>query len=81
MEEKKFSMSIVWHNCLTYKPSEFFNSELFVTNGKCFCKVVYKENVGFVGDGVFIDDTCGKNWWWCDMNQTINEVWEDKLCQ
>lgn len=79
----KFTMGLVWHNCLTYKPSEKYNPCLFVTDGTNFYKVVYKQDVGFVGDGVFIDDSTAENYWWADMLQTIggSELFEkSKTC-
>ena len=35
-QKNKFSMELVWHNCLTYKPEEKFNQELYVTDGTKF---------------------------------------------
>ena len=73
-QKNKFTMELVWHNCLTYKPEEKFNQELYVTDGTKFYKVVYKNDVGFVGDGIFIDDTIAKDYWWADLLQTINHT-------
>lgn len=46
---------------------------MFATDGTNLYKVVYKRNVSFVGDGVFIDDTTAENYWWADMLQTIGD--------
>ena len=74
LQKNKFTMELVWHNCLTYKPEEKFNQELYATDGTKFYKVVYKKDIGFVGDGIFIDDTVAKNYWWADLLQTINHT-------
>lgn len=29
-QKNKFTVELVWHNCLTYKPEESFNRELQV---------------------------------------------------
>lgn len=71
MNQNKATMELVWHNCVTYKPSEDFNSELYLTDGFEVYRVVYKRDVGFLGDGICIDDTNGSRWWWADIRQTI----------
>ena len=48
LQKNKFTMELVWHNCLTYKPEENFNQELYVTDGTKFYKVVYKKDISFV---------------------------------
>lgn len=73
-QKNKFTIELVWHNCPTYKPEEKFNQELYATDGTKFYKVVYKKDVGFVGDGIFIDDTIARNYWWADLLQTINHT-------
>ena len=35
-QKNKFAVELVWHNCLTYKPEEKFNQELYVTDGTKF---------------------------------------------
>ena len=35
-QKNKFAMELVRHNCLTYKPEEKFNQELYVTDGTKF---------------------------------------------
>lgn len=71
---KKFKTELVWHNCLTCQPEERFNRELYATNGVRIYKVVYKKGVGFVGDGIFIDDSSAQNFWWADLIQTIHNT-------
>lgn len=68
---RKYSMQLVWHSCLTYKPSEDYNPELYATDGENLYKVVYEKNTGFVGDGIFITDHNAKNYWWADIIQSI----------
>lgn len=68
---RKYSMQLVWHNCLTYTPSEDYNPELYVTDGTNLYKVVWEKDTGFVGDGIFIAEHNAKNYWWADILQTI----------
>ena len=34
LQKNKLTMEIVWHNCLTYKPEENFNQELYAKENK-----------------------------------------------
>lgn len=72
MQECKFTMELVWHNCLNCKPSEEFNPRLFVTDGVRLYEVAYKSGVGFAGPGIFIDDSDAEAYWWADIIQTIS---------
>ena len=76
----KFKMELVWHNCKTCKPKEFFNDELIGTNGAYVFDMTWRRNVGYfihtvVGDkvdytGYRIQDYALENWWWADIQQT-----------
>lgn len=71
---KKFTMELVWHNCLTYPPKEFSNNALIATNGNDVLGMSWHRTEGyFVAEDEFhlrrLDDL--ENWWWADMEQTV----------
>ena len=71
----KFKMELVWHNCETYPPKELENSSLIVTNGKTVFGMSWHRAEGY---WILINDECMqirnselKNWWWADVQQTV----------
>lgn len=71
----KFTMEIVWHNCLTNPPKEFSNRHLIVTDGSNVFRMVWNKVEGYfiLGlkkiDNKKIDNL--KDWWWADIEQTV----------
>ena len=74
---KKFTMELVWHNCLECPPSESFNDNLYVTDGKRVRKGMYEAGKGWVLSTPLshtvlpIPVESFKNFWWADIEQTV----------
>lgn len=68
---KKFTIELVWHNCITCPPSEVSNGHLFMTNGHNVFPVAYDKDLGWWD----IEDECSigvdKHCWWSDIEQTL----------
>ena len=69
----KFAINLVWHNCLTYPPKEFWNNRLYVTNGEYLHEVEYNQERGWwskeLGDYIPFDEL--SRYWWADLEQTV----------
>lgn len=75
MMDNKFTMELVWHNCLSYPPKEFENDNLIVTNGKYVFYLSWHRAEGY---WITTKNTCQplnfselENWWWADIEQTV----------
>lgn len=66
----KFTMEIVWHNCLTNPPKEFSNNALIVTNGYIVDRMSWNKSEGYFVWGIKKIDNL-KDWWWADIEQTV----------
>lgn len=71
----KFTMELVWHNCNTNHPKEFENNTLIATNGtEVFGLSWHRAEGYFISQGhklVPIRLLDLPNWWWADIEQTI----------
>lgn len=69
----KFAINLVWHNCLTYPPKEFWNNRLYVTNGEYLHEVEYNQERGWwskdLGDYISFNEL--SHYWWADLEQTV----------
>lgn len=71
---KKFTMELVWHNCLECPPEETMNDSLIMTDGANVFKAFWYSPDGFMiltkndWRGVYIDQD---KWWWADVRQTV----------
>ena len=74
---KKFTMELVWHNCLECPPSESFNDNLYITNGRSMHKGMYEKGIGWTlsapwAHSVYqISFDSLKDFWWADIEQTV----------
>lgn len=66
----KFTMELVWHNCLTNPPKEFSNNNLIVTDGSNVFRMSWNKAEGYFILGLEKIDNL-KNWWWADIEQTV----------
>lgn len=72
----KFIMELVWHNCKTCPPKELCNDELIGTNGHYVFDLSWFRNEGYFisvhsDDDYKIEDYALENWWWADIQQTV----------
>lgn len=71
--KNKFKMELTWHNCLTYPPKEYWNDNLYVTDGTCVHSVEYHKERGWwsreLGD--YIPFNILHKYWWADIEQTV----------
>ena len=71
----KFTMELVWHNCKTEQPKEFFNNALIITDGNEVRGMSWIGGVYFIEEeeGCIrsINDSVLENWWWADIEQTV----------
>lgn len=70
----KFTMELVWHNCLTNPPKEFSNNNLIVTDGNIVEGMSWNKAEGyFIAENEWslkkLDNL--ENWWWADIEQTV----------
>ena len=69
----KFTMELVWHNCHDYPPKEYWNDNLYVTDGECVHSVKYDKERGWwsreAGDYLPFDLLW--KYWWADIEQTV----------
>lgn len=73
MKNIKFTMNLVWHNCLECPPKESYNNYLFMTDGLCVWDVVYRNGEWLtIADCIeSIDIT--ENHYWADIEQTVRD--------
>ena len=73
--DRKFTMGLVWHNCKTYPPKEFKNDFLIATNGTDVYNMIWRRDSGyFVGAkdwSKILELSELENWWWADIEQTV----------
>ena len=69
----KFTMELVWHNCLTYPPKEYWNDNLYVTDGTCVHSVKYNKEHGWWSrtTGDYLPFDLLWEYWWADIEQTV----------
>ena len=75
----KFVMELVWHNCLNYSPEEIKNDNLYITDGVYVSRAKYDRYRGYgrwwdayLGDYIPSEDL--HNYWWADLEQTVQNV-------
>jgi hypothetical protein len=71
--DNKFTMELVWHNCLTHPPAEFYNDKLYVSDGKYVFQVEYSREHGWYDyeGGMYISPAILQHFWWTDLVQTV----------
>ena len=78
--KKKFVMSLTWHNCKTYPPSEDYNPALIITNGKEIFDMRWHKDDGFYvncsGGYMCLNPKTYERWWWADIEQTVKSCSE-----
>lgn len=76
---RKFTMELVWHNCLLYPPQEECDENLVVTDGKNVFHVKYKE-VGWRNETTYehLEPEQLLEHWWADLLQTVQGKQEFK---
>ena len=71
----KFTMELVFHNCDTNHPKEFENNSLIITDGKNVYPLFWHraEGYGVVTENGIVSIGLSelKNWWWADIEQTV----------
>lgn len=72
----KFTMKLVWHNCKTHPPKELCNDDLIGTNGSYVFDISWFRDKGYFiatngGNDLKIEDSVLENWWWADIQQTV----------
>lgn len=67
---KKFTMELVWHNCLEYPPREDYNECLFITNGNNVWEVEY-DNGDWISAVDAIPIKITNRHYWADIEQTV----------
>lgn len=71
---KKFTMELVWHNCLECPPEEVTNDSLIMTDGTEVFEAFWYRPDGFMirakdgWRGVYEDQD---KWYWADIKQTV----------
>lgn len=74
MKNIKFTMELVWHNCLEYLPEENYNGRLYMTNGYEIFPVTFVKTQYWY---VWCYAESGQNiniqpyHYWADIEQTI----------
>lgn len=66
----KFTMELIWHNCLTNPPKEFSNNNLIVTDGSNVFRMSWNKTEGYFILGLEKIDNL-KHWWWADIEHTV----------
>ena len=71
--ERKFAMSLVWHNCYLYPPAEECNNNLYLTDGKSVWRAEYDTRDGWHINGTyeFLPSNSLRKYWWADISQTV----------
>lgn len=76
--KNKFKMELVWHNCYSHPPKEYWNNKLYVTNGEYIHEVEYYKERGWwsreLGDYIPFNEL--SHYWWADLEQTVNKCLE-----
>lgn len=76
----KFKISLTWHNCQSYPPSEAYNERLWVTDGEWVFPVHYSRIDGWydieAGDHLAFELLW--KYYWADLNQTVRGCLEFK---
>ena len=71
---KKFTIELVWHNCLECPPEEATNDYLIATDGTDVFEAFWYRPDGFMirakhgWHGVYENQD---KWWWADVRQTV----------
>lgn len=71
MKNIKFTMNLVWHNCLECPPEESHNDCLFMTDGVNVFPVTYDNVSGWYD---IVDGCCayvGSHHYWADIERTV----------
>ena len=78
--KKKFVMPLVWHNCKTYPPSEFYNDSLIATDGYFIFPVEYDREKGWWNKETKTSFTLQRQeeCYWADLKQTVRGCLEFK---
>lgn len=78
--KNKFTMSLTWHNCQTYPPSEAYNSNLIATDGVNVFKVKYSRLTGWLNLDTIkcLPFDMLYDYWWADIEQTVRGCSEFK---
>ena len=73
MNNNKFTMELVWHNCLTYPPEEKYNENLYITDGDIIYKARYSEPYGWWNADLwcYVTEEELIKLWWADISQTF----------
>lgn len=81
-KKKKFTMSLVWHNCKNYPPSESYNANLVITDGNRVFPIVWDYEVGFcnicANERNCLSPKTYEQLWWADLDQTVRGCSEFK---
>lgn len=69
----KFTIGLVWHNCETYPPKEYWNNNLYISDGEYVSRAEYSRENGWYDKtgGVYIYPDLVKEYWWADIEQTV----------
>ena len=74
MAMKKFTMELVWHNCLECPPEEVRNDYLIATDGADVCEAFWYKPDGFMIRGKYrwhgLYNGLEK-WYWADIRDTV----------
>lgn len=82
--KNKFKIELTWHNCLTYPPKEYWNKNLYISDGTYVSGVEYDKQYGWFDQsmGDYIPYQELYKYWWADLNQTVincSEFKEDEI--
>lgn len=71
MKNIKFTMGLVWHNCLEHPPEELHNDYLFLTDSVNVFPVVYDALFGWydIVDESYVN--IDPHHYWSDIEQTV----------
>lgn len=78
--KNKFKMELTWHNCLTCPPEEYWNKNLYISDGTYVSDAEYDKQYGWFDKsaGDYIPYKELYEYWWADLNQTVNNYSEFK---
>ena len=70
----KFTMQLTWHNCFTCPPTEDFNDNLYISQGKDVIRVTYDATRGWYDEecNEYIPSDLLEYFWWADIKQTFD---------
>ena len=71
MKNIKFTMNLVWHNCLECPPEESHNSCLFITDGFNVWEVEYHNGEWLTVTDCIEPVDITENHYWADIEQTV----------